>query len=93
MGPIGDVFSMRHFAKTQAFKEVNMHPLVCRLILVPSLLGLILAAGCGGGSHGDGFVDTRPWAEEPFTFDEAIGTHRPVDFFRLNIKPLFYVFC
>jgi DUF4097 and DUF4098 domain-containing protein YvlB len=35
---------------------------------------LILAAGCGGGSHGDGFVDTRPWAEEPFTFDEAIGT-------------------
>ena len=51
-----------------------MYLLVGRLILVPSLLGLILVSGCGGGSSGGSFVDTRPWAEEPFTFDEAIGT-------------------
>lgn len=49
-----------------------MYPIVGRLILVPSLLGLILASGCGGSSSG--FVDNRPWAEEPFSFNESVGT-------------------
>jgi DUF4097 and DUF4098 domain-containing protein YvlB len=49
-----------------------MHPIVGRLILVPPLLGLILASGCGGSSSG--FVDNRPWAEEPFSFNEPVGT-------------------
>ncbi len=49
-----------------------MYPIVGRLILVPSLLGLILASGCGGSSSG--FVDNRPWAEEPFSFNEPVGT-------------------
>lgn len=51
-----------------------MYSLVGRLILVPSLLGLILASGCGGSSHSSGFVDNRPWAEEPFSFNEPIGS-------------------
>lgn len=51
-----------------------MYPHVRRLILVPSLLGLILASGCGGSSHGSGFVDNRPWAEERFSFDVPRGT-------------------
>lgn len=46
-----------------------MHPLVIsRLILVPSLLGLIVASGCGDSSHNSGFVNTRPSAEKPFSF-------------------------
>jgi hypothetical protein len=49
-----------------------MYPHVRRLILVPSLLGLILASGCGGSDSG--FVDNRPWAEEPFSFDVPRGT-------------------
>jgi DUF4097 and DUF4098 domain-containing protein YvlB len=49
-----------------------MYPVVGRLILVPPLLALILASGCGGSSSG--FVDNRPWAEEPFSFNEPVGT-------------------
>ena len=51
-----------------------MHPIVGRLILVPPLLGLILASGCGGSSHSSGFVDNRPWAEKSFSFNEPIGS-------------------
>lgn len=49
-----------------------MYPHARRLILVPSLLGLILASGCGGSDSG--FVDNRPWTEEPFSFDVPRGT-------------------
>lgn len=51
-----------------------MYPHVRRLILVPSLLGLILVSGCGNGSSSRGFVDTRPWAQESFDFDVALVT-------------------
>ena len=49
-----------------------MNPVAGRLILVSSLLGLLLASGCGGGDGGS--VDTRPWAEEPFSFEVPAGT-------------------
>jgi DUF4097 and DUF4098 domain-containing protein YvlB len=44
-----------------------------RIILVSSLLGLTLASACGGSDSG-GFVNTRPSAEEPFSFNVARET-------------------
>lgn len=38
------------------------------IMLVSSLVGVILSAGCGGSSsHSSGFVNTRPADEEPFS--------------------------
>lgn len=61
----------RRNAASMDLQAPNLRPSSRRTALVCLLLGLTLAAACG--DNGDGGF-TQPAAEEPFSFDVAIGT-------------------